>query len=258
MAAKSTSGRIILPDLTAAQLAAQNPVLKNRQLQFEGDTGKAKRGDGITHWNSLPYVVGTDGKAATVKVGTVTTLQPGQPATVNNSGTENAAVLNFGIPQGKAGSGGGSADPNIGKGQIWVLNSDFDTITDPNKTTYYKIWDSIDPLENAFEVDAGGGVFGVTTKIDGVYLVEWEAKIDYSKETASDGVIQLDYMTSNNGGGIINFYMGDFEAPIGAAGIKMSSRTSTVRMNKGDKLALSNTLIGYLTIETKFSITKIA
>lgn len=108
MAAKSTSGRIILPDLTAAQLAAQNPVLKNRQLQFEGDTGKAKRGDGITHWNSLPYVVGTDGKAATVKVGTVTTLQPGQPATVNNSGTENAAVLNFGIPQGQAGSGGGA------------------------------------------------------------------------------------------------------------------------------------------------------
>lgn len=119
MAGKSTSGRIILPDLTAAQLAAQNPVLKKRQLQFEGDTGKAKRGDGKTPWNNLPYVVGTDGKAATVKVGTVTTLQPGQPATVNNSGTENAAVLNFGIPQGKAGSGGGSADPNIGKGAYW-------------------------------------------------------------------------------------------------------------------------------------------
>ena len=48
MAGKSTSGRIILPDLTAAQLAAQNPVLKKRQLQFEGDTGKAKRGDGTT------------------------------------------------------------------------------------------------------------------------------------------------------------------------------------------------------------------
>lgn len=107
MAAKNTSGRIILPDLTAAQLAAQNPVLKNRQLQYEGDTGKAKRGDGVTRWNNLPYVVGTDGKAATVKVGTVTTLQPGQPATVNNSGTENAAVLNFGIPQGQAGVGGG-------------------------------------------------------------------------------------------------------------------------------------------------------
>lgn len=58
MAGKSTSGRIILPDLTAAQLAAQNPVLKNRQLQFEGDTGKAKVGDGVTHWNELTYRIG--------------------------------------------------------------------------------------------------------------------------------------------------------------------------------------------------------
>lgn len=56
--------------------------------------------------DGAPGAKGTDGKAATVKVGTVTTLQPGQPATVNNSGTENAAVLNFGIPQGQAGSGG--------------------------------------------------------------------------------------------------------------------------------------------------------
>lgn len=258
MAGKSTSGRIILPDLTAAQLAAQNPVLKKRQLQFEGDTGKAKRGDGTTPWNNLPYVVGTDGKAATVKVGTVTTLQPGQPATVNNSGTENAAVLNFGIPQGKAGSGGGSADPNIGKGQIWVLDSDFDTITDPNQTFYYKIWDSIDPLENAFNVDTGGGIFGLTAKIAGVYLVEWEAKIEYSEETPGSGAIKLDYTTSNNGGGTLNYYIGDLAAPIDVTAIKTISRTSTVRMNNGDRLALSHTLDGYLTIETKFSITKIA
>lgn len=64
---------------------------------------------------------GTNGKAATVSVGTVTTLQPGQPATVNNSGTENAAVLNFGIPQGQSGSGGatgGCAAFKIKKGSI--------------------------------------------------------------------------------------------------------------------------------------------
>lgn len=56
--------------------------------------------------DGAPGAKGADGKAATVSVGTVTTLQPGQPATVNNSGTENAAVLNFGIPQGQSGSGG--------------------------------------------------------------------------------------------------------------------------------------------------------
>lgn len=51
------------------------------------------------------------GSAATITVGTVNTLAAGESATVTNSGTSSAAVLNFGIPQGadaEAGSGGGS------------------------------------------------------------------------------------------------------------------------------------------------------
>lgn len=56
---------------------------------------------------------GLAGTAATVRIGTTTTLAPGQPATVTNSGTASAAVLNFGIPRGADGSGGGSA-PAIG------------------------------------------------------------------------------------------------------------------------------------------------
>jgi hypothetical protein len=49
---------------------------------------------------------GAQGVAATVTVGTVTTLAAGSTATVTNSGTSGAAVLNFGIPQGAAGTGG--------------------------------------------------------------------------------------------------------------------------------------------------------
>jgi hypothetical protein len=49
---------------------------------------------------------GPTGSAATVAIGTVTTLAAGSPATVSNSGTEQDAVLNFGIPQGVAGTGG--------------------------------------------------------------------------------------------------------------------------------------------------------
>lgn len=52
---------------------------------------------------------GADGKAATVKVGKVTTLPAGSAATVTNSGTENAAVLDFGIPKGADGTGGGGS-----------------------------------------------------------------------------------------------------------------------------------------------------
>jgi hypothetical protein len=51
---------------------------------------------------------GVQGAAATVLVGTVTTLAAGSPATVTNSGTAQAEVLNFGIPQGAAGTGSGS------------------------------------------------------------------------------------------------------------------------------------------------------
>lgn len=47
------------------------------------------------------------GDAATITVGTVTTLSPGSSATVVNAGTTAAAVLNFGIPRGTAGAGTG-------------------------------------------------------------------------------------------------------------------------------------------------------
>lgn len=46
---------------------------------------------------------GKDGTAATVTVGTVTTGEPDTPASVINSGTENAAVLDFVIPKGEQG-----------------------------------------------------------------------------------------------------------------------------------------------------------
>jgi hypothetical protein len=50
---------------------------------------------------------GLPGAAATVQVGAVTTGSPGSQASVTNVGTANAAVLNFSIPQGAPGSGGG-------------------------------------------------------------------------------------------------------------------------------------------------------
>ena len=81
------------------------------------DTGRPSRG--------LP------GTAATVKVGTVTTGKPGTMAEVKNSGTETSAVLDFVIPQGQPGSGGGSSSgPQIAgfeireDGCLWVIAED--------------------------------------------------------------------------------------------------------------------------------------
>lgn len=55
----------------------------------------------------LRAVPAIPGDAATVEVGTVTTLAAGSPATVANVGTPAAAVFDFGIPQGPSGSGTG-------------------------------------------------------------------------------------------------------------------------------------------------------
>lgn len=52
------------------------------------------------------YVRGAPGAAASVTIGTVTTLDAGSPATVENSGTSSAAVLDFGIPAGEDGTDG--------------------------------------------------------------------------------------------------------------------------------------------------------
>jgi len=48
---------------------------------------------------------GPPGMDATVTVGTTVTLPPGSPATVTNSGSPGAAVLDFGIPGGASGPG---------------------------------------------------------------------------------------------------------------------------------------------------------
>lgn len=68
----------------------------------QGDTGpQGPKGDkGDPGETGAP---GKDGTAATVTVGTVTTGEPDAPASVVNSGTENAAVLDFVIPRGEKG-----------------------------------------------------------------------------------------------------------------------------------------------------------
>lgn len=49
---------------------------------------------------------GADGAAASVSVGTVTTVASTEPASVTNSGTTSAAILNFEIPKGEKGDTG--------------------------------------------------------------------------------------------------------------------------------------------------------
>lgn len=57
---------------------------------------------------------GDPGDNATINVGAVTTLEPGQEATVTNTGSETNAVLAFGIPKGDKGDKGDNATIAIG------------------------------------------------------------------------------------------------------------------------------------------------
>lgn len=94
---------------TASEWNLANPILSQGEAGFETDTGRFKVGNGLTPWNSLVYssgVTGPTGPTPTVTVGTTTTLNPGVNASVANSGTATAAILNFGIPQGATGPQG--------------------------------------------------------------------------------------------------------------------------------------------------------
>ena len=68
-------------------------------------------------------VKGDTGDAATVKVGTTTTLPPGSEASVSNSGDEHNAVFNFALPHGDKGETGATFTPAVSpEGEISWTN----------------------------------------------------------------------------------------------------------------------------------------
>lgn len=74
------------------------------------NTGGPKGDKGDTGATGPQGPKGDTGNAATVYVGSTTTLPVGQDATVTNTGSQYNAVLNFGIPQGPQGPKGAKGD----------------------------------------------------------------------------------------------------------------------------------------------------
>lgn len=89
---------------------------------------------------------GDSGKAGTIKVGNVTTLEPGSSVTVTNTGSDTDAVFDIGIPQGKDGLKGDKGDkgdkgndgvsPTVGVGTVTTVDSSqsasIEAVSDPN------------------------------------------------------------------------------------------------------------------------------
>lgn len=132
----------------------------------KGDTGaqgiqgeKGEKGD--TGPQGEP---GADGAAATVAVGTVTTGEPDTPASVTNSGTQNAAVLDFVIPQGVKGDKGDKGDT----GAQGIQGEKGDKGDTGEKGTGIDTWmTGLDLSENSSSSNA----FNIFTLDDGAYIV---------------------------------------------------------------------------------------
>lgn len=99
---KTTGQFVEIPTLKGPKgdTGAQGPKGDKGDTGSQGPKGdKGDKGDKGAN--------GSAGAAATISVGTTTTLAAGSKATVTNSGTSSAAVFNFSIPQGAKGETGG-------------------------------------------------------------------------------------------------------------------------------------------------------
>ena len=83
---------------------------------------------------------GPQGEAATIEVGTVTTLPAGSAATVTNVGTESAAVFDFGIPKGDKG------DPGSGPGSTTYWGDIYGDTSKQLENITYRFLRSLDNL----------------------------------------------------------------------------------------------------------------
>lgn len=101
---------------------------------------------------------GAAGDAATIQVGTVSTTAYGNPAQVNNSGTEHEAVLNFVIPQGAPGA----------------------TVTQLDNLALNTITTSTDQYPQIQVGDLGRVIFGKIIKFFQDLVTGLAAKVNYS------------------------------------------------------------------------------
>lgn len=84
-------------------------ILNEAETAMEEITLKLNSGDFVGE-QGVQGLPGNDGAVATIAIGAVTTGKAGTSASVVNSGTENAAVLDFVIPRGDTGVSNGTGD----------------------------------------------------------------------------------------------------------------------------------------------------
>lgn len=181
---------------------AQEPVLQFLNAEVSEGEGK-----------TIVDCQGEKGDAATIEVGTVTTLPAGSDATVTNSGTSSEAVFDFAIPQGANGQDGTDGEDGFSPsasvtkvGSVAIIS-----ITDKTGTTTAQIHDgtgSGDMTKSVYDtndngiVDSAETLNGLTATIselnymDGVTsAVQTQLNGKVSTETGK-GLSSNDYTTT--------------------------------------------------------------
>lgn len=139
---------------------------------IKGDTG-AQGAQGLQ---------GDPGEAATIEVGSVTTVPYGQTANVTNSGTESAAILDFQIPQGRPGEQVTDMQ-NLTIGAITTSSASFPVpaVGETGKVLWGKVvkWFSDMAALVASKFDAANVVNNLTTTSSGYALDARQGKALY-------------------------------------------------------------------------------
>lgn len=175
---------------------------------------------------------GTDGVSPTITVGSTYTLQPDQPATVENVGSDTEVILNFGIPQGRQGDTSGCLSvPTIvndfpataNPATFYFIEKEYTetTITGDNLTLtigdnagristlsiHGYLNSSLEPLTGDIDITVDGNT--TTVPLDSTFLAEVNGTYD---EISNDGIKwyltkRIGYIESYNGETITTDYV---------------------------------------------------
>ena len=166
---QSSAGPI--PGYVSATVNGSGHLILTNSLGYTTDAGSVVGPTGATGATGAAGATGAtgpqgpqgnNGAAASVTVGSTTTLSAGNYATVNNSGTSSAAVLNFGIPMGAAGAAGAQgAQGPVGPG-VAAGGGTNQVLAKVDGTDYNTKWVTIPGLGTVTSVDGSGGSTGLT------------------------------------------------------------------------------------------------
>lgn len=179
---------------------------------------------------NIKGVKGDAGTAATITIGSVTTGEPGTNASVTNSGTSTNAILNFTIPRGNPGSGGGTS--------VEVDAALSDTSLNPvqNKVIYSALEDKMNTADILSGFALSGGVTNIRWR-EGTQFVGSINAVNYSgtaRAATHDGdgnVITSTYAKKTDISGVVKSVNGTAPDESGNVTITATGGVSTSSAN---------------------------